>query len=446
MTEITRRFVETNGLRVHLTEAGTGPLVLLLHGFPETAYDWRHQMAPPAAAGYHVVAPDQRGYGRTSRPEATEEYTILHLVGDAVGLVEALGERQAVVAVHDSGGPVAWYTALLRPDLVRGVAALGSPMLPRPHRPPLERMRAAIGEGFQMNHFQQPGVADPLLERNLTKTFRWFVYGLSGDAPGFVPVVREGADPLDMFRGPEQLPGWLSEDDIAAYAAEFAVIGFTGPLNWYRDMDRNRALTAAFGGARVTAPALFIGGDKDLDVTVAGPDVEERMRAVVPDLRAVVMLRDTGRGRSRARWSGGVGPPVFRGDAEAVSLTRDRGDLADAGDRADHLLLRRVQCGEPLQVGGGDQGGERLSVPRHDDTLAAVHHAVDQIGELSPGLRHRNLVGHEVQLRPRHVQASGAKITRSGCPPVSLSACNHAPHNVRPVHFLQEIDSEEAVP
>ncbi|MGV9245081.1 hypothetical protein [Streptomyces sp. NPDC003710] len=133
-------------------------------------------------------------------------------------------------------------------------------MLPRPHRPPLERMRAAIGEGFHMNYFQQPGVADPLLEKNLTKTFRRIMYGLSGDAPGFVPVVREGTDPLDMFPEPEQLPGWLSEDDIAAYAAEFAVSGFTGPLNWYRDMDRNWALTAAFSGAWITAPALIIGG------------------------------------------------------------------------------------------------------------------------------------------------------------------------------------------
>ncbi|MFF4955521.1 alpha/beta fold hydrolase [Streptomyces sp. NPDC001222] len=294
MTEITRRFVEADGLRVHLAEAGDGPLVLLLHGFPETSYNWRHQMAPLAAAGYHVVAPDQRGYGRTSRPERIEDYTILHLVGDVVALIEALGERQAVVVGHDWGGPVAWHTAMFRPDLVRGVVSLSSPIGPRSSRPPLGLLRARLGEGFYMNYFQQPGVADPVLERDLPTTFRRIMYGLSGEAPALIPVVREGTEPMDMFPEPDRLPGWLSEDDIAAYAAGFAESGFTGPLNWYRNLDRNWALTAAFDGARITPPALFIGGDKDLNVAVAGPDMAARMRAVVPDLRDVVLLRDTG--------------------------------------------------------------------------------------------------------------------------------------------------------
>src|SRR5438874_7438495 len=127
----THRFVETNGLRMHIAEEGSGPLVVLLHGFPELWYSWRHQLTALAEAGYHVVAPDQRGYGQTDRPADAQQYTQLHLVGDVIGLLDALGEAQAVVVGHDWGAPVAWNTALLRPDRIRGVAALSVPYRPR---------------------------------------------------------------------------------------------------------------------------------------------------------------------------------------------------------------------------------------------------------------------------------------------------------------------------
>ena len=120
MKDITHRFVETNGIRMHIAEAGSGPPVLLLHGFPEFWYSWRHQLVALAEAGFHAVAPDQRGYGRTDRPEEVEAYTMLHLVGDVVGLMEALGADQAVVAGHDWGTHVAWNTALMRPDRSAG--------------------------------------------------------------------------------------------------------------------------------------------------------------------------------------------------------------------------------------------------------------------------------------------------------------------------------------
>src|SRR5579864_2853685 len=137
MTDITHRFIEINGIRMHVVEAGTGPLVLLLHGFPESWYSWRHQLAALADAGFHAVAPDQRGYGQTERPEPIEAYSMFHLVGDVIGLLDALGEEQAVVVGHDWGAPVAWHTALFRPDRVRGVVGLSVPYRPRTPRPPL---------------------------------------------------------------------------------------------------------------------------------------------------------------------------------------------------------------------------------------------------------------------------------------------------------------------
>jgi pimeloyl-ACP methyl ester carboxylesterase len=135
-SEPTRRTIETNGIRMHLAEAGTGPLVVLCHGFPESWYSWRHQLAALSDAGFHAVAPDMRGYGRTERPEAIDQYTLFHIVGDMVGLLDALGAEQAVIAGHDWGAPVAWHAALLRPDRFRGVIGLSVPYRPRaPVRP-----------------------------------------------------------------------------------------------------------------------------------------------------------------------------------------------------------------------------------------------------------------------------------------------------------------------
>src|ERR1700738_4201357 len=159
MAEISHRFVETNGIRMHIAEAGSGPLVLLLHGFPECWYSWRHQPVSLAAAGFHAVAPDQRGYCRTDRPDAVGSYSILHLTGDVMALMGALGEESAVVAGHDWGAPVAWHGA------------------------PLAVMRGLLGEGFYMVYFQELGRADEELARDLPATFRRVLYSASGTAP-----------------------------------------------------------------------------------------------------------------------------------------------------------------------------------------------------------------------------------------------------------------------
>jgi pimeloyl-ACP methyl ester carboxylesterase len=294
---VCHRYLEAGGLRVHIAEAGSGPLVLLLHGFPECWYSWRHQLTALAAAGYHAVAPDQRGYARTGGPADAGQYTILHLTGDVIALLDALEAPRAVVAGHDWGAPVAWHTALLRPDRVRGVIGLSVPYRPRGSRSPTAVMRAALGDGFYMIYFQQPGVADAELGADPRQTFARVLYGGSGDAPPAVPVVPPGGGFLDAFAAPPDSarPGWLTGRDIDTFAAEYAGSGFTGPLNWYRNLDRNWELTAAWHHAPVTVPALFIAGDRDL--VVSGPGMAQtlsRLRAVVPLLRGPVLLPGCG--------------------------------------------------------------------------------------------------------------------------------------------------------
>jgi pimeloyl-ACP methyl ester carboxylesterase len=295
MTEITHRHVDVNGLRMHVAEAGTGPLVLLLHGFPECWYSWRHQLPAIAAAGYRVVAPDQRGYCRTGGPADVSAYTILHMVGDVVRLIAALGEERAVVVGHDWGAPVAWHTAQLRPDLVRGVAGLSVPHRPRGSSPPVSVMRSRLGEGFYMVYFQRPDAPEAELGRDLTGTFRRVLYAASGDAPALAPIVPEGGGFLDFCPDPGRLPGWLTAADVETYAAEYAAAGFTGPLNWYRNLDRNWELTAAWHRAPVTPPALFVAGDRDMVVTQPGAkELLASLRSFVPNLRDAVWLPGCG--------------------------------------------------------------------------------------------------------------------------------------------------------
>jgi pimeloyl-ACP methyl ester carboxylesterase len=292
---ISHRFVEsTSGLRMHIAEGGTGPLVLLLHGFPECWYSWRHQLTALAEAGYHAVAPDQRGYARTGGPAEADQYTIHHLVGDAVGLIDALGEDQAVVAGHDWGAPVAWHAAQFRPERVRGVIGLSVPHRPRSSKRPVQAMREMFGEGYYMVHFQQPDVPEASFDRDRADAFRRTLAAVSGDGPSAMPVVPEGGDFVDSAPESEKLPGWLTEEDIATYVAEYEESGFTGPINWYRNLDRNWELTAAWHRAPITPPALYIGGDRD--PVVAGPArrAVDRLGDFVTGLRDTVWLSGCG--------------------------------------------------------------------------------------------------------------------------------------------------------
>src|ERR1700730_5795342 len=294
----THRFVETNGIRMHIAEQGSGPLVLLLHGFPECWYSWRHQLEALAEAGYHVVAPDQRGYCRTDRPEGAGSYTILHLVGDVIGLLDALDEERAVVVGHDWGAQVAWSAAQMRPDRLRGVVGLSVPFRERPQSPPLSTIRAALGNRFYQIYFQHPGVADAELGWNVRSTFRQLLYSASGDGPlgnGVEAIVPPNRGVLDIMTEPEVLPEWVDESDVDIFTNEFEPVGFTGGLSWYRNIDRNWELTAAWRGAPVQPPALYVAGDRDLVLGFPGARAQiERMPTWVPNLRETVMLPGCG--------------------------------------------------------------------------------------------------------------------------------------------------------
>lgn len=301
--DVTHRLVETNGITMHIAEAGAGPPVVLCHGFPESWYSWRHQLPALAAAGYHAVAPDMRGYGQTDRPEAVDQYTLLHLAGDMVGLLDALGEETAVIAGHDWGAPVAWHAALLRPDRFPAVIGLSAPYLPRGRKQPTSAMPQTEDAVFYQLYFQEPGVAEAELERDPRETLRKFLFAISGDvlpAPGGTGFANTGMVPrtsglLSGMANPETLPAWLTEADIDVYAGELQRTGFRGGLNWYRNVDRNWELLAPYTGARVTVPALFIAGDRDGVVTSRGVDrVLADLPRVVPQLRSAIILPGCG--------------------------------------------------------------------------------------------------------------------------------------------------------
>ncbi len=297
-TAPTHRTVETNGIRMHLAEAGEGPLVVLCHGFPESWYSWRHQLAALAEAGFHVVAPDMRGYGQTDRREAIDQYTLLHLVGDMVGLLDALGAEQAIIAGHDWGAPVAWQAALMRPDRFRGVIGLSVPYRPRGEVRPTTQMPQNDDAVWYQLYFQEPGVAEAEYDRNVRAVFRSGMIGISGDAPPGTPpfgmVPRQGS-PFRWNADPPPPPAWLSEADVDFYTAEFARTGFRGGLNWYRNIDRNWELLAPFAGARVTVPALYIAGGLDPVVSFPGMDqLIPNLTNFVPQLRRTIMLPGCG--------------------------------------------------------------------------------------------------------------------------------------------------------
>ena len=300
MIDVQHHFAETNGIRMHYVEKGAGPLVVLCHGFPESWYSWRHQIEALAAAGYRVVAPDMRGYGQTEAPEAIDAYSIFHLIGDMVGLLDALGAETAVIAGHDWGAPVAWHAALLRPDRFRAVIGLSVPYRPRgPNRPVMPRTDSAV---FYQLYFQEPGVAEADLQADVRASVRDILLRISGDVPlpegpeGFAMVPLDGGLRGRMAQfASTPLPAWLTEDDLSFYVGEFQRAGFRGGLNWYRNIFRNWELMAPFAGAKVTVPALYVAGDRDLVLRFPGAqDLLGRLEHFVPSLRGKMILPGCG--------------------------------------------------------------------------------------------------------------------------------------------------------
>jgi pimeloyl-ACP methyl ester carboxylesterase len=282
--EFTNRVVETNGIRMALRDEGRGPTVVLCHGFPELAYSWRHQVRPLVEAGFRVLVPDQRGYGGTDRPVAVEAYDIHHLTADLTGLLDAAGVERAVFVGHDWGGLVTWTMPLLHPARTAGVVGVNTPYLPRASAPPMSIFRHALGENFYIVHFQTPGVADAALARDVRRVFTAIMRRDVSMAMVEAEVARAGRvrNFVEMVEGGTPLgTPLLSDDELQVYVDTFERTGFTGGINWYRNMDRNWETTPALDGARIGVPSLMVTAEWDAALR---PELAEPMRSLVDDL------------------------------------------------------------------------------------------------------------------------------------------------------------------
>lgn len=294
------RTVTANRIDIGLVEVGEGPLVLFVHGFPELWYSWRHQLDAVADAGYRAVAIDVRGYGGSSAPAAVEAYRMTQHVADNLGVVEALGESTAVIVGHDWGAPIAWNSALLRPDVFIGVAGLSVPYSPPGHLRPSEAFRAMGGEReFYIEYFQQPGRAESEIEADIRSWLLGFYYSISGDAPASVAAevarIPHGAAMRDGFAVPTEdaWPTWMSPHDLEVYTAAFERSGFAGPLNRYRNVDRDWEDLSTMAGRAIEVPALFIGGDRD-GPTLWGASAIERFPTTLPRLHRSLIMENCG--------------------------------------------------------------------------------------------------------------------------------------------------------
>jgi pimeloyl-ACP methyl ester carboxylesterase len=292
MAFIDPRFIETNGIRMAVYEQGKGTPVVFSHGFPELAYSWRDQIPALAHSGFRAIAPDQRGYGKTSRPKDIAAYDIHHLCGDLAGLLDALEIDKAVFCGHDWGGMVVWQMALLHPDRVAGVIGVNTPFIPRAPMDPLELMRQVLGEGMYIVQFQEPGKAEAILEKDIARTFRFFFQKsiMSADEFEKLEPSLQGLNFLEQFEiwdGQGQVA--CPDDELDVYIKTFTETGFTGGLNWYRNMSRNWKTTEGIR-EKVDVPALMISASDDV---VLRPSMTVGMEAFVADIEKHV-IKDCG--------------------------------------------------------------------------------------------------------------------------------------------------------
>ncbi len=298
MPEPNFRFIESNGIRMRLAEMGEGPLVLLLHGWPESWYSWRHQLTALADAGYHAVAPDLRGYGKSDAPEAVEEYDIVHLTADAVGVLDALGEETAVVVGHDWGAIVAWNCVLLHPKRFSALIAMSVPYGGRPSESPIDSWKKQFGDNFfYILYYQEPGVAEAEFDADprgiLSRLY------LSPDSPREKPTLtdpkRSAGGWIPRLGAPKGLPDWLTAEDLDYYVEQFTEAGFRGGINFYRNFHRNWEITPQLDGVSVEQPLLFIAGEKD--VVIRGANAQQLtglMSRATKDLRGVKLIDKVG--------------------------------------------------------------------------------------------------------------------------------------------------------
>lgn len=288
------RLIETNGIRLRTVVEGQGLLVILLHGWPQCWYLWRHQIDPLVAAGFQVAVPDQRGYGGSDAPQEIEAYDIRHLTGDVVGIADALGHSTCIVIGHDWGAPVAWNTALLHAERVRAVVGMSVPYM-RWTVGALTRQENFGDKFWYMVYFQKPEVAEAELEADVHRTRRMIHFSLSGSAPEhlFFEPKPWTAGFLDGLIDPQTLPKGMTEEDLDYYVEQYQRSGFRGGLNWYRNMDRDMEVTAQLEGKQILQPALFLAGEKDLVLKFPGMNLDA-MPELIPNLKGCVIVPGAG--------------------------------------------------------------------------------------------------------------------------------------------------------
>lgn len=285
------RFIQTNGIRMAVYEQGEGFPVVFSHGFPELGYSWRFQLPALAKAGFHAIAPDQRGYGLTDRPEPVDAYGIEELTGDLVGLLDALEIEKAVFCGHDWGGFIVWSMPLLHPDRVAGVIGVNTPFMPRTPVPPIQLIRNMRGENNYIVAFQEPGVADAALAKNTRKTFEAFLRkGGMMNAEEFAKLPADAPERnfelLSMIQQ-DDFPGELAvtEDELDFYVDTFEKTGFTGGVNWYRNLDANWKYMEG-KPQKIDQPCLYVGAEDDV---VLPPSMMNGMERFVPNIEKHVI-------------------------------------------------------------------------------------------------------------------------------------------------------------
>lgn len=290
--------IRTNGVNLRCVVDGNGPLVVMVHGWPESWYSWRHQIGPVRDAGYRVVVPDVRGFGGSDAPEEVEAYDMESMVGDVLGLIDHFGEKQAILFGHDWGAPIVWSTAALHADRVHAVAALSVPYSPRGKMSSIALWRQIYADRFFYQiYFQEPGRAEAEFEADIRTALRKIYFSGSGDAPKGMsrPDKSPDARMLDDLSDPSVLPKWLTEQDLDYYVSQFARSGFRGPLNRYRNQERDWERLTDLGVARITRPACFIAGSRDGVLRfVPNVDLVENMKRWTDDLRICEIIDGAG--------------------------------------------------------------------------------------------------------------------------------------------------------
>lgn len=298
--DITHRTVHTNGVDMHVAEcspngSGGGKPVIFVHGFPELWRSWRNQLPVVAEAGYRAVAPDMRGYGRTTAPPNVSDYDVHHLTGDLCGLLDDLGVEKALFVGHDWGAWLMWFMALLHPERVEALANISVAYMPRGDAPPMQRAKQLFGDVFFYQlYFQDVGPADTELAKDVRRTVLRFAWSISGEGveqASLRALPREGTGFLDMLSDPPHPLGWFTDEDLEYFVGEFERTGYFGPLSWYRNIDRNWETTPQLDGAKVTQPVLFVAGTNDPVIRMVPPD---GMKEWAPDLRGTVLIEGAG--------------------------------------------------------------------------------------------------------------------------------------------------------